>query len=105
MACCHGGSMMSRTILIAALVAASAGSAAAQTVPACDSIAPTDHTVYMQIGDTQVPLIKELGRALRDNTPDPINIVYITSGSCANIQAMYMGTAIHTNMLYIPSTA
>lgn len=63
------------------------------------------NVVYMQIGDTQQPLIKELGRALRDNTPNPITIVYVTTGSCTNIAAIYNDTAIATSMLYVPSAA
>jgi len=80
--------------------AVGAGRAEAQV--ACDSL---PNVVYMQIGDTQQPLIKELGRALRDNTPNPISIVYVTSGSCTNIAAIYNDTAIATNLLYVPSTA
>jgi hypothetical protein len=71
-------------------------------LPACASL---PNVVYMQIGDTQQPLIKELGRALRDNVPFPLTLVYITSGSCTNIAAMYNSTPITTNLLYVPSIA
>jgi len=41
--------------------------------------------VYLQVGDTQLNLMKRLGRALRDNklpdgSPNPITLVFITSG-------------------------
>jgi hypothetical protein len=72
-------------------------------VIACNAL-PGPH-VYMQIGDTQQPLFKELGRALRDNTPRPITVIYVTSPSCVNIAAIYNDTPITTSMLYIPSTA
>ena len=61
--------------------------------------------VYLQVGDTQTNLMKRLGRALRDNTPNPISLVFITSGSCANIQAIYTRVPIKMNMQYIPSIA
>jgi hypothetical protein len=63
--------------------------------------------IYLQVGDTQVNLMKRLGRALRDNTNKPITLVWVTSGSCVNIQAIYTGVAIaaNTNMAYVPSVA
>ncbi|HVK77672.1 MAG TPA: hypothetical protein VM734_30415 [Kofleriaceae bacterium] len=85
---------------LAIALAIGAGDAKAQV--ACDTL---PNPVYMQIGDTQQPLIKELGRALRDNTPNPITIVYITSGSCTNITAVYNNTPVTMNMLYAPSVA
>ena len=97
--------MVRRSILLVALVAAAAlagGARPAQAQVACASL---PNVVYMQIGDTQQPLIKELGRALRDNTPNPITLVYLTSGSCTNIAAIYADTLVTTNMLYVPSTA
>jgi hypothetical protein len=92
---------MTRTITALgalALVLATTGRAEAQT--ACDTLT---NPVYMQIGDTQQPLIKDLGRALRDNPAQPVTLVYITSGSCDNIAAIYEDTPIELNMLYIPS--
>jgi len=61
--------------------------------------------VYMQIGDTQQPLIKILGRALRDNAPRPITLIYITSDSCTNIAGARAKTPVKITMSYIPSTA
>src|SRR5262249_52480829 len=62
--------------------------------------------VYLQVGDTQLNLMKRLGRALRDNTPKPMTLVFVTSGSCTNIDNMYHHTAaITANMQYIPSIA
>ncbi len=78
------------------------GHAEAQPVPRCQDLG---NVVYLQIGDTQQPLIKELARALRDNTANPTTLVYVTSGSCVNIQAIYADTPITTNLLYVPSTA
>lgn len=60
--------------------------------------------IYMQVGDTQLNLIKRLGRALRNNTPKPVTLVFITSGSCTNIQAIYTRVPITANMQYVPSS-
>jgi len=60
--------------------------------------------VYLQVGDTQLNLMKRLGRAMRDNTK-PVTMVFITSGSCSNIAAIYTRVPITMPMQYIPSTA
>ncbi len=74
--------------------------ARAQTPPACSSL---PNVVYMQVGDTQEPLMKALGQKLRANTPNPITIVYKTAGSCTNIDALYHGVKLTTNPSYVPS--
>ena len=68
----------------------------------CDQL---PNPVYLQVGDTQLNLMKRLGRALRDNTPKPITLVFVTSGSCTNIQAIYTRVQITGNMQYVPSIA
>jgi hypothetical protein len=74
----------------------------AQTPVACNTLS---NVVYMQVGDTQEPLMKSLGRKLRDNTANPITIVYSLNGSCTNIEALYTGVKLTTAGSYIPSTA
>jgi hypothetical protein len=71
--------------------------------PACSTLPGT--LVYIESGDTQEPLLKHLGRQLRDSAN--ITIVYQLTGSCTLSPNLYQGTAIpkNTNMLYIPSTA
>jgi hypothetical protein len=93
--------LLAAAVLAAALAAAPAV-ARAGGPPTCASL---PNPVYLQIGDTQQPLIKELGRALRDNVPFPLTLIYITSGSCTNIAAIYADTPITTNLLYVPSIA
>lgn len=88
--------------LAAALLLAGAGPAVAQDMIDCDSL---PDVVYLQVGDTQEPLMKALGRALRDSTERPVTLVYNTSGSCTNIEAMYTGGRLTINPKYIPSTA
>lgn len=84
--------------------------AAAIALPGTASAAPCSdlpNPIYLQVGDTQLNLMKRLGRALRNNTDKPISLVFTTSGSCTNISAIYNRTPIAagTNMQYVPSTA
>jgi hypothetical protein len=88
---------------IAALGQLALAAAPAHAAPCED--APGTTKVYMQIGDTQEPLIKALARQLRDNTPNPITIIYATSGSCTNIDAISKDTPFIANMSYVPSMA
>jgi hypothetical protein len=91
-----------RTRLLAAAVATAVAIPAAARAGNCES--DLTNPIYLQIGDTQQPLIKVLGRALRDNAPHPITLVYVTSGSCTNIDALKNGTAITGTMFYVPSS-
>lgn len=59
----------------------------------------------MQVGDTQEPLMKQLGQKLRANTANPITIVYRTTGSCTNIDAIYNNTKLTVNPKFIPSAS
>jgi hypothetical protein len=67
---------------------------------ACDALT---NPVYVQSGDTQEPLLKNLGRQLRDSERD-VTVVYVTAGSCDNIAAFYDQTPITVNMRYVPSS-
>lgn len=91
---CVGGAVA----LLALAIPREAGAAPCDQLP---------NPVYLQVGDTQVNLLKRVGRALRDNTDKPITLVFITSGSCTNIQAIYTRVALPagTNMQYVPSLA
>ena len=89
--------------LVAGLALASANAHAA--IPNC---ADLPNPIYLQVGDTQLNLMKALGRKLRDNTPRPITLVWITSGSCSNIDLMYNhnpAAGITLTMSYAPSLA
>jgi hypothetical protein len=70
---------------------------------ACSSLPGT--VVYIESGDTQEPLLKALGRSLRDQAN--ITIAFQLTGSCTLSPNLYAQTPIpkNTNMLYIPSTA
>jgi hypothetical protein len=49
--------------------------------------------------------MKTLGRKLRDSAVHPLTLVYLTSGSCTNIDAFYNDTKLTQNPKYVPSTA
>ena len=64
--------------------------------------------IYIQIGDTQEPLIKNLGKKLRESTVSgvPMTIVYKLNGSCTNIDAMYNSTPLpaSSTVNFVPTT-
>src|ERR1700759_530836 len=85
----HGGQMKRLALLFAAAVAVPQLAHAAP----CSTMGLTN-PVVLQVGDTQTNLMHALGRKLRDNTdpggnPNPITLLFITSGSCTNIAAIY----------------
>lgn len=69
--------------------------------PACSTLT---NPIFIESGDTQEPLLKTLGRALRDSA-QPMTVVYNTTGSCTLIQDMYTGTPLKVNLKYAPSIA
>src|SRR5262245_28176553 len=71
----------------------------------CDDTDQLPNPLYIVTGDTQQPLLKFLGKALRESTVHPMTLVYITAGSCVNIESIRTGGRITTNAFYIPSTA
>ncbi len=83
-----------------ALGLACIGPAQAQET-ACDAL---ENPVYMHVGSTVLPLLRELGRALRD-APDPITLVFVDGRSCAIMDGITSGTPLAVNLTYVPSTA
>lgn len=61
--------------------------------------------IYIESGDTQENLLKNLGRHLRDTAN--ITLVYNLTGSCTLTNDIYTGTKIVPNgtLKYVPSTA
>lgn len=89
------------TCLAAAALALSwVGPAQAQDA-ACDAL---ENPVYMHVGSTVLPLLRKLGRALRD-APDPITLVFVDGRSCAIMDGITSGTPLEVNLAYVPSTA
>jgi hypothetical protein len=95
---------MKRLVLLAAALAIpTEASACPAVIPTCDSLS---NPIFLQVGDTQLNLMKALGRKLRDNSGNPLTLVFSTSGSCTNIDNFYNHTApITTNFQFIPSIA
>jgi hypothetical protein len=60
------------------------------------------HPVFVLSGDTQVPILKQLGKVLRAQA-DPTTIVWVATGSCSIINTLYTGATITPNGSYIPS--
>lgn len=73
-----------------------------QAQPTCASL--PGEKIYMRIGDTQQPVVKLIGRKLRD-AARPVTLVYVTSPSCTNINSMFTGANLAVNALYLPSVA
>src|SRR5262245_35413905 len=71
----------------------------AATLAACSSLV---NPLYVMSGDTQVPILKTLGKALRQDA-SPMTIVWQATGSCTIIDAVYNGTPLRQNLSYIPA--
>jgi hypothetical protein len=92
--------------LIPILALAAAAPLRAQTTPNCSTVLDTAHPqLWLQIGDTQEALIKNLGAHLRGSTAHPIQIVYITAGSCVNVPNIQGGVKFPQGgtVSYIPA--
>ncbi len=67
-------------------------------MPACASLV---NPLYIMSGDTQVPVVKTLGKALRQG-PNPVTLVWYATGSCTIVDALYNGTPLKQVPSYIP---
>jgi hypothetical protein len=74
-------------------------SADGMAMPKCSSLT---NPFYVMSGDTQVPILKALGKALRQDA-NPVTLVWQGTGSCTIIDAVYNGTPLKQNLSYIPS--
>jgi hypothetical protein len=75
--------------------------AEAQDASPCEELT---NPVYLKVGATQQPLMKGLGRALRDDA-EPLTLVYVTSGSCVNTEYVYGDKPIdNPTAFYVPSS-
>jgi hypothetical protein len=93
---------MQRLRIAAALVFALGLPAAAPAQVNCTEL---PHPLWLQVGDTQENLVKYLGQALLTSATHPQTLIYVTSGSCTNVNAAYSKTAITTTPKYIPTQA
>lgn len=100
--------LLALTLLLGLVAAEQRADAACGVAAGPCNCADLPNPIYLQVGDTQLNLMKALGRKLRDNTPKPITLVWITSGSCSNIDLMYNhnpAAGITLTMSYAPSNA
>jgi hypothetical protein len=82
--------------------AAGGAGGAAAALTACSTLT---NPLYVMTGDTQVPVLKALGKALRQDPTAPMTIVWQATGSCTIIDAVYNGTPLTQNLSYIPPDA
>ena len=68
--------------------------------PACDDAVQLPNPVYLAVGDTQVNLLKQLGKELRDR--ENVTLVWRPSGSCTNLDALYGDVKLTGTLSYIP---
>jgi hypothetical protein len=66
---------------------------------ACSSLV---NPLYIMAGDCQVPVLKTLGKALRQSA-NPITLVWRMTPSCTIIDAIYNGTPLKQIPSYIPN--
>jgi hypothetical protein len=90
------------TVGLLAVAGFIAPSLARAAVPPCSTL---PNPVYLQVADTQEPLIKALGKQLRASAVNPITLIYKLNGSCTNIDAVFNGAKLTTNPSYVPSQA
>ncbi len=82
--------------------ASDAGSDASADAPPAVACSTLTNPLYIMSGDTQVPILKALGKALRQDTANPITLAWFATGSCTIIDAVYNSTPLKQNLSYIP---
>ena len=91
------------------MAAARAAEAAPPPPPVCGDPTEMPNPIYIVTGDTQVPVLKRIGKRFRQLTSGAFTVVYIPTGSCANLAAMYKtptdfkATAASGGPFYIPA--
>ena len=68
-------------------------------LPSCTSLV---NPVFILTGDTQVPIVRDVGKVLRAQA-NPVTLVWVATGSCSIIDTLYSGANITPNGSYIPS--
>jgi hypothetical protein len=58
--------------------------------------------LYVMTGDTQVPVLQTLGKALRQSA-NPVTPVWFATGSSTIVNAIYGGTPLTQVPAYIPA--
>jgi len=87
-----------------AFMLGAASMTASMAASAQEDCASLPAPVVLQIGDTQEPLVKALGRQLRDSATHPMTLVYLKASTCVNVEVFESFGRLATNALYVPST-
>jgi hypothetical protein len=95
--------MLKRLLTPAGALAIVAASADAQAGP-CSAL---PNPLIIESGDTQEPLLKDLGRKLRVSTAGAMTVIYRTAGTCAVTKDLYQKNKIAQAAVlnYLPSLA
>ena len=93
--------MLRRTLVGLAAAAGVLWAGAERAQQACDDPQNLPNPVYLTVGDTQVNLVKALGKKLRDT--ENVTLIWVATGSCTNLDTLYNGTPLTGNLSYIPA--
>jgi hypothetical protein len=97
--------MRSQILRLAAGLALLAASAGAQTLPEadvdCDAL---PNPLFIEAGDTQMRMLGDLGRRLRDAS-EPMTLVYLPRSTCTVAENVYTYSSTTEVMRYVPSSA
>jgi hypothetical protein len=74
----------------------------AQTLPDCESL--PEPRLYIEAGDTQMSMLSDLARKLRDTT-SPLTLVYYPRSTCTLADYFFTDVPTATAMRYVPSVA
>jgi len=77
------------------------GATAEAAMPSWTACSSLVNPLYIMTGDTQVPVLKALGKALRQNAANPITLVWFATAICTIIDAVYNGTPLTQIPSYI----
>jgi hypothetical protein len=77
----------------------------AQTLPEPDQdCADLENPLFIEAGDTQMRMLGELARKLRDDV-EPMTLVYLPRSTCTLAENVFSGNNTIENMRYVPSLA
>jgi len=99
-----GASLRAPTLTLA-LVLGHAAVAAAQTLPEADvDCAALPNPLFIEAGDTQMRMLGDLGRRLRDAS-EPMTLVYLPRSTCTVAENVFTAKNTTEVMRYVPTSA
>lgn len=97
-----GAMKLSRLVLALAPLSTWVGSAHAQPLPDCDTL--PEPRVFIEAGDTQMTMLGELARRLRD-AENPLTLIYLPRSTCTLADNYFHDKPTTESMRYAPSQA